>query len=199
MRRETSFFSFAQGEKKIVQVSGLVVKADSNAYGIIGAYIYVKKSGRGTVSNQYGYFSFPALAGDEIVVRHLGYKQQHIVLPDDTSSSVSYLIEMVQDTTVLPIVEITYFPTEAAFKKAILEADISHSATARKNLDAQILERLFVNSDMSASENYTYYMNQQVIANEQKYLAPYNPLLNPFAWGKAIKDIKKALQKKKNK
>jgi len=194
-----SFLSFAQGEKKIVQVSGLVVSSDSSAYGIIGAYIYVQKSGRGTISNRYGYFSFPALAGDEIIVSHLGYKQQRLLVPNDTSNSVSLLIQLVQDTTVLPIIEVTYFPTEKEFKKAILDADVSHNNTARKNLNGQILERLFVNSDMSASENFTYYMNRQIIANEQKYLAPYNPLMDPFAWGRAIKDIVKAVKKKKKK
>jgi len=194
-----SFVSFAQGEKKIVQVSGLVVTNDSSAYGIIGAYAYVKKSGRGGITNQYGYFSFPALAGDEIIISHLGYKKQHFTIPADTTKAVSYLIKLVKDTTVLPVIEISYLPTEEAFKKAILEADISHATRAHKNLNEQILERLFVNSDMSAGENHTYYMNQQIIANEQKYLAPYNPLGNPFAWGRAIQDIVKAFKKKKKK
>ena len=45
-----SHFTFSQGEKKIIQMSGVVVGADSIS-GVGGVHIYVPKAGRGTTSN----------------------------------------------------------------------------------------------------------------------------------------------------
>ena len=46
--------------------------------------------------------------------------------------------------------------------------------------------------------NYKYFMDQQMLATSQKYQLPSNPLLNPFAWVKFIKAIKRGDFKKKD-
>ena len=61
----TVFDSFSQGQKKIIQLSGVVVGQDSIS-GVGGVHIYVPKAGRGTTSNPYGYFAMPVLAKDSI-------------------------------------------------------------------------------------------------------------------------------------
>lgn len=191
-----SLNSFGQGEKKLVQVSGLVVSSDSSAYGLIGAFVYVKSSGRGAITNSVGYFSFPCLAGDVITVSHLGYKKQSFQVTADTSGTLSYLIEMEGDTTVLPVVEVSYFPTEQAFKKAVLSTRLSKDySNLDNNLTNQVMERLIASRETSASLNYSYYLNKQVAVEERNYLAPSIPVLDPFAWGRFIKGLKK----KKNK
>ena len=52
------FDSFSQGQKKIIQLSGVVVGQDSIS-GVGGVHVYVPKAGRGTTSNPYGYFAMP--------------------------------------------------------------------------------------------------------------------------------------------
>ncbi|CAA9281260.1 MAG: hypothetical protein AVDCRST_MAG95-3325, partial [uncultured Adhaeribacter sp.] len=61
----------AQGRAAVVQFSGIVASGDS-LYGVPGVTVYVPKAGRGTATNEYGYFSMPVLAGDSVVVRALG-------------------------------------------------------------------------------------------------------------------------------
>ena len=59
------FDSYSQGQKKIIQLSGVVVGQDSIS-GVGGVHVYVPKAGRGTTSNPYGYFAMPVLAEDSI-------------------------------------------------------------------------------------------------------------------------------------
>ena len=44
---------FSQGQKSIIQLSGVVVGQDSIS-GVGGVHIYVPAAGRGTTSNPYG-------------------------------------------------------------------------------------------------------------------------------------------------
>ena len=64
-------FTFSQGEKKIIQMSGVVVGADSIS-GVGGVHIYVPKAGRGTTSNPYGYFTMPVLEEDSLIIKGKG-------------------------------------------------------------------------------------------------------------------------------
>ena len=66
-----SHFTFSQGEKKIIQMSGVVVGADSIS-GVGGVHIYVPKAGRGTTSNPYGYFTMPVLEEDSLIIKGKG-------------------------------------------------------------------------------------------------------------------------------
>ena len=53
--------SFAQGRPQAVQLSGLVLGEDSTS-ALPGVNVYVPAAGRGTSTNQYGYFSMPGAA-----------------------------------------------------------------------------------------------------------------------------------------
>lgn len=72
------FFSFAQEEEndaeKVIQFTGVVLDTDSSA--IPGVHIYTPVFGRGTSTNQYGFFSMPALEGDSLVISAVGFKKQ---------------------------------------------------------------------------------------------------------------------------
>ena len=72
----------AQGQRRVVQFSGIIATGDS-LLGVPGATIFVPKAGRGTATNAYGYFSLPVLTGDSIVIRSLGYANQTIIIPPD--------------------------------------------------------------------------------------------------------------------
>ena len=190
----------AQGEKKIIQLSGVVVGQDSIS-GVGGVHIYVPKAGRGTTSNPYGYFAMPVLQGDSIIVSAIGYRKQNFIMPGDKGESVTLFIELKPDTTVLPELEIFPYPTEELFKKAVLAIELPNRKDLEnldRSLDKDLLRRMYNNEPMSANMNYTYIMDQQMLSTSTKYQLPSNPLLNPFAWVKFIKAIKRGDFKKKD-
>ena len=192
--------SLAQGQKKIIQLSGVVVGQDSIS-GVGGVHIYVPKAGRGTTSNPYGYFAMPVLEGDSIIVSAIGYRKQNFIMPGDKGESVTLFIELKPDTTVLPELEIFPYPTEELFKKAVLAIELPNRKDLEnldRSLDKDLLRRMYNNEPMSANMNYKYFMDQQMLSTSTKYQLPSNPLLNPFAWVKFIKAIKRGDFKKKD-
>jgi len=185
----------AQGPTKVVQVSGLVVSGDS-LYGIPGVAIYIPKSGRGTLTNYVGYFSLPALLGDSIIINSLGYKVRRYVVPDTLKSDkMSLIIELLEDTLMMPAVEIFPWPTEQLFKEAFLslrlpEQDMNNM---NNNLNEQVLKRMLYSSTADGAENHRYYMQKQldVTTNRYNIVNPGLVFTNPFAWSRIITDIKK--------
>ena len=137
----------AQGEKKIIQLSGVVVGQDSIS-GVGGVHIYVPKAGRGTTSNPYGYFAMPVLQGDSIIVSAIGYRKQNFIMPGDKGESVTLFIELKPDTTVLPELEIFPYPTEELFKKAVLAIELPNRKDLEnldRSLDKDLLRRMYNN------------------------------------------------------
>lgn len=185
----------AQDPKRVIQVSGLVVSGDS-LYGVPGVAVYIPKSGRGTNTNYVGYFSLPALIGDSIIINSIGYRVRRYVVPDTLKADkMSLIIELMEDTLMLPMVEIFPWPTEQLFKEAFLglklpEQDMNNM---NRNLNEQVLKRMLYTSSASGAENHRYYMQKQVQVNDTRYnlVSPGMVFTNPFAWSRFITDIKK--------
>lgn len=183
-------------EKEILQFSGIVVEGDS-MLGMPGVHVFVPNTGRGTSTNLVGYFSMPVEAGDSVVLGAIGYKKHHIIIPEDSSGMYSVVIEMDEDTTYLPEVHISSFPSERVFKEAILAMDIpDENISMNRNLNDKIMRRLLSSSEMDARMSTSFYMQQQASAIEDRYVVTSMELLNPFAWSRFFKDIKD--QKEKN-
>ena len=184
--------------KEVIQFSGIVAEGDS-LYGIAGAAIISLNSGTGANSNLMGYFSFPVFEGDSIVVAALGYKKRYFVIPEDTNQSYSLMINMTADTIELPLVDLRIFPSEEVFKDILLSMDLNHQddyANMETNINSQIMKRLMLDSDLVGSASYRYYMDKQALALQQKYMYTSNPLTNPFAWAKFIKDLQENKKRK---
>ncbi|MFN6946814.1 MAG: carboxypeptidase-like regulatory domain-containing protein [Cytophagaceae bacterium] len=179
-------------QELIVQFSGLVVGGDS-LYGLPGAYVYVPASGRGTTTNYVGYFSMPALAGDSVVVRSLGYQENFFIIPKDGRMDISVVIELSADTTLLPEVEIFPYPTEQIFKEAFLALQLPDDQTSnmQNNLNEQLMRRMLANTPAGANMNHRYFMQQQVIKTENRFMQPTLSLLNPFAWRHFIDQVRR--------
>lgn len=189
--------AWAQGKRQIVQFTGIIASGDS-LLGVAGASIYVPKAGRGTNSNAYGYFSMAVLAGDSIVVRSLGYRNQTVVIPADYQrQSFSVIISLKEDATVLPEVRVFPYTTEQAFKRAFLAmrpAD-ERGSSAAENLNEDLMRKIFNSQPMGATANYRQTMSQQQYNLDRRMgTAPNpqsnNPLLNPFSWLQLIKQVK---------
>ncbi len=189
---------FAQGKQRVVQFSGLIVSGDDD-YGVPGVHVYIPNAGRGVTTNQYGYFSMATLAGDSAIISAVSYKKQYYLIPDDGRESISVIIYLKSDTTMLPVVEIFPYPTEELFKEAFLALRLPETEmdNMRRNLDERVMARIAKDMGMSASANHTYYMNQQWTQQSNRYFQPTIPLLNPFAWAKFIQSVKRGDLKKK--
>ncbi len=196
------FFSFlAQAQdstKHVIQFSGIVAQGDS-LYGVPGAFVFVPNTSRGANTSLIGYFSLPVLPGDSLVIAAIGFKKQHFIIPSIDSASYQVVIRLVKDTITLPLVELHAFPSEEVFKKVFLAMNISNQDldNARDNLNSQILERLMVHSDISETETFKYYLNEQAHAIESRYMVNNISLLDPFAWSRFFKDLKEYRKKKK--
>jgi hypothetical protein len=192
--------TFAQGQKEIIQFSGVIVDEDSTSTGLFGVHVYVPKAGRGTVTNRYGYFSLPVLEGDSVMISAVGYQKQHFIIPGDQGDSFTVLVELAVDTTILSTVEIFPYPTEELFKEAILALNLPVDDDSQKdNLGEEVLARMAESMSMDASQNYKYYMNQQFYELHNAYSQQRfnNPLLNPINWASFIKSLRKGDLKKK--
>lgn len=194
-----SFQNFAQSSLDVVQFSGLVVGGDS-LFGIPGVLIYIPKAGRGTNTNEAGYFSMPTLVGDTAVVQALGYKKKKICIPKSDRKSVTLIIELQEDTVYLPIIDIFPYPTEEVFKKAFLDLKLdNHSySSMRYNLNEQTLMKMLSASSMSSSENQKYSIKNQMNPGMSPNGMQGFQLFSPFAWSRLVKNVRKNHSKNKN-
>ncbi len=184
----------AQDDKRdVIQFSGVVSTADT-LMGIMGAHVYVPKGGRGTTTNYYGYFSFPVLEGDSLVISVVGYHKSSIIIPELDDDSYTLIIPMHEDTTYLPELEVLLFPTEEIFKEAVLAYRLPNQGDINNmdnNLDQMTLAEMARLMPMDGSMNHKYFMQQQAVYLHDGYGPRYNPLLNPFAWAEFFKSLKK--------
>ena len=89
--------------------------------------------------------------------------------------------------------------SERVFKEAFLALHLPDQKNIdymQNNLNDQIMQKLLLESGMSASMNHRYYMQRQINAIERRYMVQTNPLLDPFAWARFFKDVQR--EKKKN-
>ena len=185
-------------ELHIVQLSGMVMNADSTEV-IPFVNIFDPKRGRGTSSNYLGWFSKPFLAGDSVVFSAIGYKRKQIIVPDTVGDRITVVVNLEEDVTQLPDVEINPFPTEEIFKEAIMAMNLTQEQeNVLQSFDPALVQDLVQNLPIegSAALNYRYLMNQQFY-NLQNSAGPRtNPLLNPFAWAQFINSFKKKKKKR---
>ena len=186
--------AFAQQDKRdVIQFSGVVATQDT-LMGIMGAHVYVPKGGRGTTTNYYGYFSFPVLEGDSVVISVVGYHKGSVIIPDLEDDSYTTIVTLKEDTTYLPELEVLLFPTEEIFKEAVLAYRLPNQGDINNmdnNLDQVTLAEMARLMPMDGSMNHKYFMQQQAVYLHDGYGPRYNPLLNPFAWAKFFKSLKK--------
>ncbi len=184
-----AFAQFGSKKEKIVQFSGIVI--GENNLQLPGVHIYVPKSGRGTTSNVYGYFSMPVIVGDSIVFSSVGYEKFSVIIPDGRER-IRAQIKLTVDITYLENVDISPFLSEENFKQAILALELPNEEDLiAQRLDGASMAYMIQNTPYDGALNARYYLNQQIYYQQDKYMPRSNPLLNPFAWAQFFKSIKK--------
>jgi CarboxypepD_reg-like domain len=189
----------AQGERKVITFSGLIVQGDS-AYGIPGVNVYVRRAGRGTSTDYRGFFSMPTLEGDTVTITAVGYQTQRVVIPRVTDLSYHVVVNMKESTTMLAGVEVLPFSNEEQFKEAFvaLQLPSKELENMEKNLSPRQLTNMAMAMPMDGSLNFKFYLNQQANQMGNRNFATTIPFLNPFAWIELIKSIKRGDFKRKD-
>ncbi len=184
--------SRAQGQRKIIQLSGFILSEEDTSRGLPGVHIYVPKAGRGTTSNYLGYFSMPVLEGDEIVISAIGYERQYYKIPAGVDQSLTIIIEMADDITYLEEVRIMPFPTEEVLKEAVLALNLPNEENQiERNLNEQLLALMVESVPMDGAQNARWYLDNWAAYQGDRFGPRPNPVLNPFNWARFFKDLKK--------
>ena len=186
-------------EKKVIQLSGIILNADSTD-AVAGVNIYVPKKGRGTSSGRFGYFSMPVLEGDSVIFSFIGLKKQTFKVPDKVESDrVSLILTMQVDEIALAEIEVMPYPTEEEFKQAVIALNIvDPMSISRANMSPEMLLRWAESMPASGNENFRYFQQTQAQQNQDLYGPRTLRLLDPFAWGQFIRSIKRGDLKKKD-
>ncbi len=181
-------------KKKVIQFTGVIFTEDSASV-VSGSHVYIPKSGRGTTTNPYGFFSLPVLEGDSIVFSSLGYNRAYFIVPKhEKESSLRRIIVLQEDITFLEEVEIRPYPTERMFKDALITMDVSQPkeyANIYQWLNDATVKEAYLNLVASPNENHRYFIQQQQQAYLNRYQQPQNQFLNPFAWANFIKSLRR--------
>lgn len=189
----------AQKQKRVIQLSGVIMSTDTVNSMLYGVNIYVPKAGRGTSTNMLGFFSMPVLAGDSIVISYVGYERQYYIVPDHPSEYLTIVIQLRQDVTYLSEVIVSPFPTEEVFKEALLALNIptEDQSIDRKNINQDLLLLMLKTTPMDGQSNQQYYLSQMSAAQGSQYMPVTNPLFNVFNWAKFFRSLNQDKNKKK--
>ncbi len=195
-----SFSALAQeeSEKKVIQLSGIILNADSTD-AVAGVNIYVPKKGRGTSSSRFGYFSMPVLEGDSVVFSFIGLKRQTFKVPENVEEDrVSLILTMEVDEIALAEIEVMPYPSEEEFKQAVIAMNVvDPMSISRANMSPEMLLRWAETMPASGNENFRYFQQGQMLQNQDLYGPRSFRLLDPFAWSQFIRSIKRGDLKKK--
>lgn len=179
-------------EKKVIQLSGIILNADSTD-AVPGVNIYVPKKGRGTVSGRFGYFSMPVLEGDTILFTFIGLKKQTFNVPTTVENDrISLILTMEVDEIALAEIEVVPYPTEEEFKQAVLAMTVEDPmVVSRSNMSPEMLLRWAESIPASGNENFRSFQEGQLLQNNDIYGPRPLRILDPFAWSQFIRSIKR--------
>lgn len=192
-------FAQDQQERKVIQLSGIILNADSTD-AVPGVNIYVPKKGRGTSSGRFGYFSMPVLEGDSVVFTFIGLKKQSFKVPDKVDNDrISLILTMQIDEIALAEIEVMPYPTEEEFKKAVIAMNVvDPMSISRSNMSPEMLLRWAESMPASGAENFRYFQQGQMLQNQDLYGPRPLRILDPFAWSQFIRSIKRGDLKNNN-
>lgn len=178
---------------KLVQFSGVLVTSDSLDQ-VSYASVIDKSTGKGTMSDYYGYFSFVTKPGDTILFNAFGFKPNSYIVPDTlTDDRYSIIHLMVPDTMNLPQVDVYPWPSKEDFARAFVEMEPYDDALrrAQRQLSGESLAFAAAKVPTDGGLSYNWQLQQQQTRLYTQGQTPVNNLLNPAAWGQFIDSWKK--------
>lgn len=182
-----------QNNKKVIQLSGIVISGGDSIQPLHYVNIGVKNSSRGISSNYEGFFSLPIYQTDTLIFSTIGYQKAVLTLPqDDITTKYSIIQTMQKDTIRLPETVIYPWPSREAFKRAFIELDIPDDeiTIARKNLEREALRELGTLLPVDGKEAASTYLRNESKKYTYMGQTPPQNLFNPFAWVQFFKMLK---------
>lgn len=173
---------------QVVQFSGLVVAGDSLSP-VAFTTVYRERDKRGTITDNLGFFSIPAFAGDTIMFSGVGFLTSSYVIPDTLESRRYNMIQVLRkDTVQLETTFIYPWPTKERFRQEFLSLDLADSKEdlARRNLEAAMMYERMTFMEPDAREAYHYAIQQNQRQITYAGMVPTTSLLSPIAWGQFI-------------
>jgi hypothetical protein len=201
----TAFNAGAQQYNDLVQFSGVVVTADS-LRPVPFVNIAVAKTGRGTTSDYWGFFSIVVHKNDLISFSAVGYKPGLFRIPDTLSENRYSLIQVMSSDTIMLTETVIYpWPSKEQFRHAFLTLNIPDDdiEIARRNLAYMEMREIYGRNydperyGYTSGQSYRNYMTTQSDKLYYNGQTMPNNLLNPLAWAKFIKAWKRGDFKKK--
>lgn len=170
--------------ENLVQINGVTMSSDS-LRAIPNVTVLVRHKHRGVESSSRGVFSIIAAKGDTLEFHCLGFRERHVVIPENIPGQYFSMIQlMVQDTFYLPETIIRPFPSREEFNYAFKYWDIPDDQyeLARKNTNELILRALAYSLPRDGRESQAVY--QQGLSNQAIYYGQQQPmkLFSPQAW-----------------
>src|SRR5690606_38275807 len=183
-------------EKNILQFSGLITSTNNPDLPVAFATIKNKSFRDQTfISNNDGYFSFVAHSGDTILFTSVGFDPLTYVIPEVTGDKFTAHIQMrslvIELPAVTPYPWASYEDYLADFMSMKLGDDAV--AMARRNISPEAMAALAQIVPRNADEIQSYHSLQRHTIQSNRYINQRmnNPLLNPFAWGELINQIRR--------
>lgn len=190
-------FSNAQ-EKKLIQLTGTV--RDEYLRPMPFAHILVLNNYRGAITNNYGHFSVVVEEKDSVLISSVGYKRRYLEIPGNHPSKFMEIDVILQvDTLAIQEAQIYPWKNYEEFKEAFvnLKLPTDDMERARKNI-ALIRTQIIMDHEPSARANFRHVMEQQYQQTFTQGQLPSYQLLNPFAWAKFFKALKRGDFKQKD-
>lgn len=190
-----AFVTTTDSTETVVQVSGVVVTGDSLAP-LAYATVFRSRDKRGTMTDQSGFFSLPALEGDTISFSSTGYMTRTVVIPSGGERGrISLVQAMSRDTVMINDAYIYPWPSKERFRQEFLALGLNDNdfKLGDQAIDPfDIYDRL-IEIGFDNQGAITHDLRQMSInaSNAGSYpSAEYGTLLNPVAWAKFIKALK---------
>jgi len=177
-----------QSDSSLVQFSGMVLDGTTEQlFPVTYTNVLVKDQGRGTFTDQRGFFSIVVRKGDVIVFSAIGYASVEVAIPDTLQDDRYSLIQlMTQDTINLPETVAFPWPDRDHFKLEFLAMDVTQELQQRavENLAQETLESGRDKVSVDANESADLYLREQASAYYYNGQRPPMNIFNPIAWKK---------------
>ena len=185
-------------EKKLVQLSGTV--KNELLQPMAFAHILVLNNYRGAITNNYGNFSLVVEESDSVLISSVGYKRKYMQIPSNLPTKFLN-IEVILQVDTLAINEAKIYPWKSyeEFREAFVNLTLptDDMERARRNI-ALIRTQIIMDHEPSARANFQHIMEQQYQQTFIQGQFPSYQLLNPFAWAKFFKALKRGDFKSKD-
>lgn len=197
-----SLFGGAKAQEgKIIQFAGIITDIDSQHPVPYVSIVNLSSKNQFFTANHQGFFSFVAHEGDTIQLSSIGYRSAQVIIPKTTGDKYTALIKMTPDVISLPAVHLLPWASVEEFNIAFMNLNVASDdlLIAKENLSRQNLIEMSRTIPMSAEEMQTFNSNQAHISLSNRNINQRgaNPLLNPFAWGQFINQIKQGNESRK--